>query len=399
MKQKYIAQLRQEIVQVFGHPVLSISDCYILVEEVFRKTGLKISVNTLRRFFNLIAAKYPPSHNTLTILSKACGFHSYAEFVQVQEAKGNEVLLPNALLLKFIVSLFEQIQVVDNQDEVFKSIVRLTIQNLKLSPGLIDEFQKSVVRTKNGQNFYFEQFIHTDALVHHYGEGLRYYLNEKKDAEAQVFGHSLLCFRDWLVEDATSFQAHYQELLHYPLDNSLPPRLFAQYAAAKLFQTAMLGKDAEPVLEDVRHFMARSTYSKENFKVFPRFEYTIIAALVLTHQCEEALYYIQQVNKKRSRYVLPDAEMLLFKGLDLFHALALGGLNHTARAEALYAQLKTSSFYFLDQKYLALLLLLLERLLAKRSFDERRLQHLIETTGFQRFKSWIPACVEKESQA
>jgi hypothetical protein len=397
MKQKYIAQLQQEVVQVFGQPVTSISDCYVLAEMIFKKTGLKISVNTLRRFFHLITAKYPPSQNTLAILVKSCGFQSYAEFEQVQDAKATSEHGPDMLLLKFMASIFEQVPVPDLQDETFKNIVRLTILCLRNNPELADVFHKKIAATRNGQEFYFEQFIHTDALGTWYGEGLRYYLNERRDADAQIFGHGLLCFRAWLMLDTALFQTHYQALQPYRFDNRLPPHMFAWYAAAELFQTHMLGLDSQPVLDKIRNFIAQATFSKENFKIFPRVELTLINALVLTGHFEEALFYVAQVNKRRGRYTLPEAEMPLFRSFDLYQALALAALNRQARAEAVYAQLKGVSFYFPEQKYASLLFMWLERMLAKPDFREHRLRYLVDTTGFQRFMHWLPLQAEKKA--
>jgi len=151
MKQMHIAHLQQEIVQVFGHPVPSFSDCTRLAEAIFEKTGLKVSVNTLRRFFNLIAAKYPPSYNTLTILAKACGYQSYSEFVQLWEGKVTRPGSEDAGLLKYMVSLFQQVPVANIYDETFNHIVHLTIMYLRSNEDIVDGFQKKIARTKNGQ--------------------------------------------------------------------------------------------------------------------------------------------------------------------------------------------------------------------------------------------------------
>jgi hypothetical protein len=158
----------------------------------------------------------------------------------------------------------------------------------------------------------------------------------------------------------------------------------------------MLGLDAQPVLNTIRHFTAQTTFSKENFRIFPRVELTIINALVLTGHFEEALFYIAQLNKRRGRYTLSEAEMPLFRNFELYQALALAALNRQARAEAVYAQLKGASFYFLEQKYASLLFMWLERMLAKPEFREHRLRYLVDATGFQRFMHWLPLQAEKK---
>ena len=65
--------IKEEIVNIFGRRIVSSRDCIQLSDEIFHKTKLQLNPNTLRRFFGLVKAAYPPSHSTLTILSKYCG--------------------------------------------------------------------------------------------------------------------------------------------------------------------------------------------------------------------------------------------------------------------------------------------------------------------------------------
>jgi hypothetical protein len=71
--------IKEEIVNIFGRRIVSSRDCIQLSDEIFQKTRLQLNPNTLRRFFGLVKAAYPPSHSTLTILSKYCGFQSVEE--------------------------------------------------------------------------------------------------------------------------------------------------------------------------------------------------------------------------------------------------------------------------------------------------------------------------------
>jgi hypothetical protein len=389
MKQRYIAHLQQEIVQVFGHPVLSASNCQKLAEEIFEKTGMKISVNTLRRFFNLITAKYPPSYNTLTILSKACGFSSFNEFVQAQESKTARVAdQTDSVLLNYMVSLFQVVPVASMQDETYRSLVRLTITFIISNQDIADAFQKKVARTKNGQGFYYEYFINTDYLARFYGEGLRYYLNEKREPEAQLFGHSLLCFRYWLTADDAGFNRHYKYISSHPRHQGMPPALQARYLSAQLFHAHIHQMPIVSILEEARTAYSQLPYTKESAKAFPQFEAVFTAALVLTHQFEEAFFYIGQAGKRKSRYMVPE-EALLFRNFEVYEALAWAVMEKWAKAEALYERLRTTKFYFLEQQYLSILMLYLGRLLKKKRFHTEELVFLVEETGFRRFIQWL----------
>jgi hypothetical protein len=60
--------IRNEMEHVFGRTIVSSRDCIQLSHDVFQKTRCQLNPNTLRRFFGLVKATYPPSHSTLTIL-------------------------------------------------------------------------------------------------------------------------------------------------------------------------------------------------------------------------------------------------------------------------------------------------------------------------------------------
>src|SRR4030095_11742629 len=103
--------------------------------------------------------------------------------------------------LRYLVTIFTATQVRDGNDETYFSLVKHTINFLAQHQDLAQKFQRAIVKTRNGQDFYFEQFVNIDKLNSFYGEGLRYYLNERKTQEGQLFGNSLLCLRDWLSKD------------------------------------------------------------------------------------------------------------------------------------------------------------------------------------------------------
>src|SRR5262245_47913821 len=79
MKKDLLLSLKKELENSFGRKIASSRDCNQMVEDIYQKTGETINANTLRRFFGLVKADYPPSSSTLTILSKYCGFNSLEE--------------------------------------------------------------------------------------------------------------------------------------------------------------------------------------------------------------------------------------------------------------------------------------------------------------------------------
>jgi hypothetical protein len=76
-----IEELKGEIEKSFGRKIVSRGDCELLSDDLYRKTGVTISYNTLRRMFGL--AEYrQPRITTLNHLSNYIGFKSFQDFNQ-----------------------------------------------------------------------------------------------------------------------------------------------------------------------------------------------------------------------------------------------------------------------------------------------------------------------------
>jgi hypothetical protein len=76
-----VEELKVEIEKSFGKKIISRGDCELLSDDLYRKTGVVISYNTLRRMFGL--AEYrQPRITTLNHLSNYIGFKSFQDFNQ-----------------------------------------------------------------------------------------------------------------------------------------------------------------------------------------------------------------------------------------------------------------------------------------------------------------------------
>lgn len=180
MEVKDTNTLKQEIERKFGRRVLSSADCLQLCTEISAWTKTKVSFNTLRRFFNLMKADHHPSLYTLNTLSSYCGFSSFDDFMKTRTHVSSTENAEASFLLNYLVMLFKNVEITDINDATYFNLVQLTINFLEQHSYLVDRFQKEIAQTRNGQRFYYEQFIHVDKLNSFYGEGLQYYLYEKK---------------------------------------------------------------------------------------------------------------------------------------------------------------------------------------------------------------------------
>jgi hypothetical protein len=329
--------------------------------------------------------KHAQSVYTLNILAAYCGFASFDDFVTTVKRKPlKSKEQQNTDLLFYVVSLFKETEVSDENDFTFFYFVRHTITFLEFHPGLIDQFQREIAKTNNGQLYYFEQFIHTDRLNAFYGDGLRFYLYEKKNPEAQIFGNYLLCLRYWLVMDDKNMEKHCQAVLRHDLNKNGSPATVARYFATQLIQATTAGTDPELILIRARQFYATVAIALDNYVSVFRFYGTMAHILVLTKQYEEALFYIDEFLKYKKKYVLPPAENSLADSIHLFKSIALVRSGEKATGREWLESLDPCNFYFLSKQYLTILYLSIKQGLKKSRSEEKQIQCLVKSTGFAR---------------
>src|SRR5687768_6710853 len=111
MSEEVLQNLKEEVERIFGRKILTASDCQDLSNDIYKQTKEKVSLNTLRRFFHLIASKYQPSSFTLNLLCKYCGFSSLDDLVNHKEqlCKNHENADPD--LLNFLILLFRDFNI------------------------------------------------------------------------------------------------------------------------------------------------------------------------------------------------------------------------------------------------------------------------------------------------
>jgi hypothetical protein len=378
-----VNDLKLEVERTFGRRILTSADCNELSDHVQQKTGFRLSFNTLRRFFHLIKSEFSPSSNTLNILTKYCGYTSLDNFIRSKENASAQISgQSDAKLMKYLVLQFINIEVQHYNDATYLSMVRQTINFLNSCPHIIDQFQREIAKTKNGQTFYFEYFVNIDKLISYYGDGLQYYLNEKKTREAQLFGHSLLCFRYWLANDIRGVEKHYEEVMKYKIDDTIHLFVCARYFTAQIYQANISGKKNETILIHVREFYNQLKTNKGLVLMLPCFLMNISEALLLVGEHKEALYYIEEAIKKYDERIGEYVDDKVFHALPLYQALALARLGEMTKAKKLLNAIKPDQFYFLWKQYLTILYIHLKELLQQTKPDRAQIEFIIEETGF-----------------
>lgn len=293
MKQNLLSSLRKELEHSFGRKIVSSRDCIQMVEDIYHKTGETVNANTLRRFFGLVKADYPASSSTLTILSKYCGFNSIQEIEHLSSGDNSDADINKEEVLRYMVSLFKNTQVADNEERTFYPIVEQTIVFLERNPSLIDRFQREIAKTPTGQYYYYEKLPNIDRLNGYYGDGLRHYLRAKATDEGKVFAHSMQVFRYWLAKNNEQISIHMAEIPQPDITPNFPAHILGRLIAARLYYANVKGELTDKILSDAKRYHAAIKASREDSPFsFPDFELIICEALLLTGNNEEGAEYI-----------------------------------------------------------------------------------------------------------
>lgn len=384
-KKELIEILRLEVEQNFGRKVISSRDCIQLSDDIASKVSYLISSNTLRRFFNLIKSEYPVSTSTVNMLVKYCGFDSIEELLETRKQSEKRSTLNDNGILNYIVALFKATDVKSPTDETYLSLVRQTIDFMQKNESLVYRFQKLIAKTKNGQQFYFEKFVNIDKLNSYYGEGLRYYLQERTDTNSQIFGHSLLAITAWFSKDNEAFEKHLNEVKNRKLQEPCPVIILTRYYITLLLEGEMHNKDVSKIISRLYECHEKIIARKDNFKSFPFFEYAMSFMLILTGHPNESLYYSEYALKNYKE--MQESDKSLCRSIELFKAFSLLKQGNKKESEKIFNKLRPSGFYFLSRKTVTIIYLVLSKYLNKNTpKTDIQLNELISETGYIRLK-------------
>ena len=377
--------IRDEIEHVFGRKIGSSRDCIQLSEDVFRRTQHQLNPNTLRRFFGLVKADYPPSKSTLTILSAYCGFYSIEDLLTRNKPKENGELIAQETLVHYLVSLFCDITIDDFSDKTFLSLVRQTIRFLNKNAVLADKFQSLIAKTKNGQDYYFEQFVNIDKFNFYYEDGLRYYLNEKATRDARIFANSVFVYKYWLNDNQERVTRHAIEITKEspsPLPNT---HITSRYFAALLFSVSEVEEEVGQILINIYKYYSVVLGEIPNDQLL-YFEYVVSEALILTGHYNDALYYLNQCETRKLK-----SEQFKFSisqhNFKLLKAVALLKTDNWISAKKIFDEIKPSEFYFLNKKFSSIMYMYLtNQFQRKNQKSVEFMESLVNETGFVKLK-------------
>jgi hypothetical protein len=389
MEKKDLNDLRSAIEITFGRKILASSDCFHLANDISYRVQFKISFNTLRRFFHLMKSDHQPSLYTLDILAKYCGYSSFADFTTNYQKHIPEKKIENISLLNYLILVLGKTELSHKGDATYINLLEQSIKYLDHHPDVIDHFQREIAKTENGQLYYYEFFIHVDKLNSYYGKGLNYYIKEKKSNNAQIFANSLLCYQNWMFQNSNGLEEHSRIIISIGINESSPSFIAGRHFASQLYYAEAFGLEQESILLKARQYYYSISPSKEKYQLLFFFELIMAESLMLTGHSEEALFYLDEIFKKRKNFIPHYIDSKLSEIIYLFQAVSLAHSGKETRAKDLIEHIDPHKFYFLNKQYLSILYLGLKQMLLKRNSYEKQIDYLIEHTGFKRLASFF----------
>ena len=272
-----LKRIREEITQsVFGSDIYTIGDCRLLAEDIELRSGMRLGINTIRRFFGLLEA-VPPSKNTLDILALYCGYKNWSAFISVKVLQSIDVVVGDLIMDSLINGnvcwkdylLFRKKFKQDKNigDAIFKIIlVALQFKDyeflikafddkipeyispatdinpffyslalgsfIRANPSLHHKILPVWATQKEGQRLFFEFYVDIDNLCGYYGDYIIVYRKHKTTPEACMFVATLEALKAFFLNDRKAM-LYYNEVLASTKDylSIHPYPVFRKYAS------------------------------------------------------------------------------------------------------------------------------------------------------------------------
>jgi hypothetical protein len=338
-------------------------DCIELSEDIYKKIQVKISFQTLRRLFGFIKDGVKISNTSLHYLSLYCGYESFENF---KDDYQKPIELVDDKDIKYIKLFFSIKTSSSQQDENYHNASKNIALLLFKNKALLNATSTFLSKNTTAQIYFFERFPFIDELSSGYALHLKKYLNEKKNAEAQLFGNCLLYFgyalsnnplRSKIITIINSIEL--DPTTHpFPLGRKYACNILENYLNKN---TTELERWIGLSIKEAININKR----KNEFNNFPYFQFILSDVFNLIDRPNEAKEMIEicELDYKRVPDFTLDNGYL--EALDLIKAINLVKLNKTADAKRILNRIKSTDIVFIMHDYFLIQRLLIELQLIK----------------------------------
>jgi hypothetical protein len=378
-----ITLLKDRVVSELGRPTACKNDCDGLSELIEQQTKRLISVNTLRRLFDVMPSEGRPSLETLNILSAFCGFVDFHEFkrsIQINlpqpslmvesvndlhAALGNSPLFyqttghllqlafrdSNTTFLKSFFDLNTFQKNTDYTETELKKVLMCFGTGLRANPKLFDELTGHYAAHAIAQSLYFEFFVDYDFLTIRHHKAMRSYAQNKKQTEAKLFSSCLLFLHSFLLRDRNACTALIKEINDIEVSDNLHPfPVGRRMACAILFQHFYLGSVKKSLLAEVFELERAMPRQGTLGRAVPHYHCVVAEAFNWCGLHEEAALLMElAIGSYKPEVSYYSSSFLSI--VDMTYAEALLKTNRTEEARLVFQKADASLFTERDKNF------------------------------------------------
>lgn len=392
-RSKAIQLLKKNIQIELGKAITTRGHCEELERELHRKTGVKLSYNTIRRFFNLAGklSQSEPSVSTLDILANYAGFRDFhslkigmTKSESLEQKSSGQIAVLSGI---FLLSSKEKVNFLENHisDNSWPLMVSLMAEraaaevdrdffylffdsavifqnsnylNQRLYFGMQylgiiirdlvfrNELQRHLAGHELGRKFYYELFVDMDKLALDFHRGVQNYFNFSIQEQDRLFSASLLHFRAWMAgarisrskwfEEIKRISKNPEEIHPIPLARSLDALMFEDF-----IERGMVSAVTNKLIKSVMSTILKSDLRTGQADMF--FFWLLQGAVVTQNWkvAEQCIVHIEKFRPKKLAYY-DEGSYEVFKALK---GITLHRKGNLSEAEKCLAEIEVSKFY------------------------------------------------------
>lgn len=384
-KEEHLDYLRSLIVNTFSRSICNVYDCKLLEEDIFKAIAQRVSVDTLRRLFNILKSNSSPSTFTLDVCSNYVGYNGWESLVQSHSEQN--ILHQKALVFDIIENdisfeeLSNRINTFTKSKEMYETFNQIILAKAQKEDVVFFEkiFELRIVFEFNETfkyniyhsihllaclcikkdwlkniaiNNYFNLLYENDYFVEwlvvpendYYDKLLEnYYQSKKSDKQVVLFYSLIKCTQFAETEQWDLFLPHYRAIEDFdvqknPIINILKMRyLGVQLYWDKQFNSGLFQKDLIDKIVN-HHYINDKDAGDRVSSIF------MISQYLLYVNANKTIISLYEQNSKRHSKILGYWAELNFNQLKVYYAFALLKLKQNEKASAIFKQVDIHKF-------------------------------------------------------
>jgi hypothetical protein len=392
-KPQAIQLLKKNIQIELGKAISTRRHCEELEVEILRKTGVKLSYNTIRRFFNLAGERSVSKQTvaTLDVLSNYSGFRDFHSLkIGMTKSESLEAVTPGQINIlsgvfhltgkqkvtflenhisdhswplmvslmaerasaegdrEFFYLFFDSAVIFQNSNYLNQRLyfgmqyLGIIIRNLVFR----NELQRHLASHEFGRIFYYELFVDMDNLALDFHKGVQHYFNSSIQEQDRLFSASLLHFQAWMAGSRINRSKWFEEIKRISSNPAvIHPIPMARAINAHMYEDlnkmGLVSPANNKLIKSVIRAILKSDLRTGQADMF---FFWLLQGAVITQNWKVAELCILQIEKFRPKKIAyyDEGSYELFKALK---GITFFRMGNASQAEKCLAEIEESKFY------------------------------------------------------